>query len=162
MDRPSPHFTWDELTIRGGVRGVDLPHLTDPIRARLIRIAAIAEAIRMDVGRPVHVTSGYRHGDEKQHGAGQAMDIQVEGMSPLELIGRIRGLSDAGKLPHPLRETIAETRQGTAALSRPMVRKEPRWVHIATIGLPGEPYSHPDRSPWTTSADGNTYLRWSP
>jgi hypothetical protein len=43
-----------------------------------------------------------------------------------------------------------------------MVHKEPRWVHIATMGLPGEPYDHPDSAPWTTSADGKTYRRWSP
>ena len=162
MDRPAPHFTWAELTIRGGIQGVDLPHLTAPIRARLIRIAAIAEAIRMDVGRVVHVTSGYRHGDPRQHGAGQAMDIQVEGMTPLELIGRIHRLASTKRLPHPLRQVIAETRQGAAALSRAMVHKEPRWVHIAVLGLDGEPFDTPSQTPWLTSPDGERYLRWSP
>ena len=161
--RPSPHFTWEEVTVRwsGGVRtpGADLPHLTDRQAAALIRVCRLAEVIRTDVGAPVHVTSGFRHGDKLQHGDGQALDLQVRGMSPLDLIARIRRLHDAGLLPG-LRQVIAEAR-GTG-LTGPMDEGSGRWVHIAALGVAGEDWAEPTSRAWLTTSDGKAYSTWSP
>ena len=161
--RPSPHFSWAEVTIRypGGVRtpGADLPRLTATAARALQRVCIVAEVIRTDVGEPVHVTSGYRHGDSKQHGAGQALDIQVRGLSPLQLIARIHRLHAAGLLPG-LRQVIAEAR-GTG-LDGPMAEGSVRWVHIAVLGVPGEGWTAPASSMWLQTANGSDYDVWRP
>lgn len=160
MSGPTPHVTWDELTIRGGVRGADLAHLTDATRAPLIRIAETIEAIRIAVRDPVWITSGYRHGDPRQHGAGQAADIQVRSYSPKGLMALVRKLSDAGKLPHPLRQVIAESR-GTG-LDGVMTDGSVRWLHVGLLGLDTEPWPMPSSRPWLTSPDGERYIPWTP
>jgi hypothetical protein len=151
-DRPSTHFTWPELTTRGGVEGVDLPNLPDLCVPRLVRVAEVLEVLRADVGGPIRVTSGYRHKDGKQHGQGQAADIQVRGFTPLELMRRLHALHTAGKLPHALRQVIAEARPG----SNP-------WLHAAVLGIGQERYGTPHPGGlWWTSQDGENYLPWSP
>ena len=144
MDRPSKHFSWEEVTIRGGKAGVDLPRLTDAERVELRRVCACAEVIREAVDKPIRVTSGFRSGDSKQHGAGQALDIQVDGMSPRALLELIRTLD----MPFPLRQVIAESNHAArSSLDQPMGRNGGLWVHIAVQGVAGE-WARPSKSPW--------------
>jgi len=163
LARPSPHLSWEEVTVRwpGNVRtpGADLPHLTDRTAAALVRVCRLAELIRTNVGAPIYVTSGYRHDDRLQHGDGQALDLQVRGMSPLELIARIRRLHDAGLLPG-LRQVIAECR-GTG-LTGPMDEGSGRWVHIAVLGVAGEDWTEPTSRAWLTTTDAKSYHPWVP
>lgn len=160
-DRPSAHFTWPELTTRGGVDGVDLPNLPDLCVPRLVRVAEVLEVLRADVGGPIRVTSGYRHRDGKQHGQGQAADIQVDGVSPVYLMRRLHALHAAGELPHAIRQVIAEGRNHD--IDQAMGPKSGRWLHVAVLGIGQERYGtpHPDGL-WWTSQDGVNYLPWSP
>lgn len=79
----------------------------------------ILQPLRTAIGKPVNVTSGYRcpklnkriGGDKNsQHLLGQAADIQVEGMSTIEIISAIK------KLNLPVDQCIEEFGQ---------------WVHIS-------------------------------
>lgn len=151
---PTPHFTWSELTVRGGVAGADLPRLPSAARANLARLAEVLEVIRGAVGRPLRVTSGYRHGDTLQHGMGQAADIQADGMSPLALLLLVRRASNAGLLPHHIRQVIAESLHGDeASVSEPMSEGSGQWVHVAILGAPGERFALPANSTWLASWD---------
>ena len=158
----SPHFTLAELTIRNRVPGVDAAKVTPAIRAQLVRLCSALEVVRSEVGEPVHVTSGFRSGDPKQHGAGLAADIQVRSLSPLDLIATIRRLSDG--LQVSPRQVIAESlHTDKASLSRPMLEGSGLWVHVAIFG-PG--YTSPTRSAWLTStapASGSrVFTGWTP
>ena len=156
-DGPTPHLTWRELTTRRGTQGVDLPHLTDALRRPLTRVAEVVEVLRAEYGRPVRVTCGLRHGQTKsQHGHGQAVDIQIDGVTPLEAMQTLHDLAVAGRLPHALRQVIAEAR-GTG-IDEPMGKGSNRWLHIAVLGLDGEEYrkAHPSGL-WWMSLDGESY-----
>jgi hypothetical protein len=147
VNGPTPHFTWRELTIRKRIPGVDEARLTDAVRADLARVAACVEVIRARVGEPVFVTSAFRAGDPRQHGRGQAMDIQVRSLSPMQLLRIVRGLD----MPHPLRQVIAETDAGNReALDLPMAEKSGRWLHIAVFG---DGFTRPSSLPWGASWD---------
>lgn len=151
---PSPHFTWAELTIRQGKQGADERHLTPATRATLTRLADVLEVIRREVGQPLRVTSGYRHGDSFQHGSGQAADIQADGLSPLYLLRLVRRLANAGQLPHPLRQVIAESLHGDeASVSEPMGEGSGQWLHVAIMGTGAEPFARAAGSAWMTSWD---------
>jgi hypothetical protein len=154
MTGPTPHFTWNELTVRKRIPGADLARLTPAVRVELARIAACAEVIRAHVGKPIRVTSAFRAGDPRQHGQGQAMDIQVDGMSPMELLRIVRELD----MPHPLRQVIAETVHGSRAdLDRDMGEGSGQWLHIAVRGL--ERYDTSSDLPWGASWDPPTASR---
>jgi hypothetical protein len=147
MNGPTPHFSWQELTVRKRIPGADLARLTDPARAELARVAACAEVIRAHVGKPIRVTSAFRAGDPRQHGQGQAMDIQVDGMSPMELLRIVRELDT----PYPLRQVIAETVHGSRAdLDAPMGEGSGRWLHIAVFG---DGFTRASTMPWGASWD---------
>ena len=154
MSGPTPHFTWAELTARKGVQGADLARLTPATRVALTRLAQVLEAIRREVGQPLRVTSGYRHGDPLQHGAGQAADIQADGLSPLYLLRLVRRMANAGLLPHPIRQVIAESMHGDeASVSEPMGEGSGQWLHIAILGRDGEPFARPANSAYLASWD---------
>ena len=158
---PSEHFTWREAAAR-----------PDPDKARetllylqrhanlwpaSVRVAENCEVIRSLVGRPVRVTCGLRPPPiegalTSQHQAGQAWDIQVDGMTPRHLLRIIRTAAEQGSLPHPLRQVIAETLHGTSSdLDLPMSRGSGRWVHVAVMGVGGEPFTRPSDDPWMLS-----------
>lgn len=158
----SPHFDLNEMTIRQKVKGRDAPKVTPAIRAELERLCAVLEVIRASVGEPVYVTSAFRDGDPRQHGRGQAADIQVRGMSPIDLLGRIHDLAGAGRIR--VRQVIAESlHTDRASLSRPMIKDSGLWVHIAIHG-PG--YDDDSAKRWMTSiapvSGSRTYPAWSP
>lgn len=152
MTGPSPHFTWSELTTRRGVAGADLARLTSSARASLVRLAEVLEVVRAEVGRPVRVTSAYRHSDPRQHGQGQAADVQVDGLSPLELLAIVRRLHSSGRFPHQLRQVIAESEHsGASSVGRPMASGSGVWLHLAIAGRKGEPFADPTSGAWLAS-----------
>ncbi len=154
MSGPTPHFSWAELTVRKGVQGADLAHLTPATRASLTRLAQVLEVIRTAVGQPLRVTSGYRHGDPLQHGAGQAADIQADGLSPLYLLRLVRRASNAGLMPHPLRQVIAESLHGDEeSVSEPMGEGSGQWLHVAIMGIEGEQFARASKSTYLQSWD---------
>lgn len=159
----SPHFTLDELTIRNRVKGVDAPRLYPGARASLVDLCGVLEVIRARVGEPVHVTSGFRHGDPLQHGRGQAADIQVRSLSPLGLLSIIGDLAETGRVK--VRQVIAESNHtDRESLSRPMLEGSGLWVHVAIFG-PG--FERPSSAPWSTSTaplpgQKRVYVRWAP
>jgi len=135
--------------------------LTGQALAEARKVCAVIEKIREIVGRPIYLTSGIRAGSGKsQHDHGQAADIQVWGMSPLALIALIHQHRE--RMPHKLREVIAETVHGRDGLSAPMGDGAGGWVHVAILGE--KTFAHPDSKPWSTHAasDGQSYPAWSP
>jgi len=137
------------------------PLLTGHALAEAKRVCAVIEKIREIVGRPIYLTSGIRAGGGKsQHDHGQAADIQVWGMSPLALIALIHQHRE--RMPHKLREVIAETVHGRDGLSAPMGDGAGGWVHVAILGE--KAFAYPDSKPWSTHAasDGQSYPAWSP
>lgn len=152
MTQLTPHFSMEELTTRRGVAGADLARLTSSARASLVRLAEVLEVVRAEVDRPVRVTSAYRHGDPRQHGQGQAADVQVDGLSPLELLAIVRRLHSAGRLPHQLRQVIAESEHsGPSSVGRPMAAGSGVWLHLAIAGRKGEPFADPTSGAWLAS-----------
>lgn len=159
IERPSPHFTWDEVTTKEGVPGRYRPHLTDAVRAALVRVCEVVEMLRADVGQSIRVTSGYRNGDAKQHGQGQALDIQINGMSPFDAMWRLRALDNNGSLPHPLRQVIAESNhRGEDSLKGSMGPGLGRWLHVAVLGRDGERYSAKANNAWMGMWSGGKRL----
>jgi hypothetical protein len=158
----SPHFDLNEMTIRQGKPGADADKVTRDARRDLERLAAVLELVRTAAGKPLHITSGYRHGDPRQHGRGQAADVQVRGMSPLDLLRVVRQLHDAGRIR--VRQGIAESlHTDPDSLTRPMEQGSGLWVHIAIHG-PG--YDDDSAKRWMTSiapvSGSRTYPAWSP
>lgn len=90
----STHFTVRELVSSGGTAA--------PVARIAPELVTALESVRLAVGRPVTVTSGYRsyarnlavyrsRGErptKSRHSAGQAADIRVHGMSGMELAKR--------------------------------------------------------------------------
>lgn len=158
--RASAHFSFAELTARNRVPGADLGKLTEATAANLRSLATELEVIRADVGAAVHVTSGYRHGDPLQHGAGLAADIQVRALSPLDLVERIHAL----RAILDLRQVIAESLAADpASLTQPMAEGSGLWVHVAIRGPRWEARS---ARPWLWSvaptSGRRTYTTWTP
>lgn len=87
----SPHFTVGELTSSGGRQFA--PARIDP------KLVECLEKLRTAVGKPIHITSGYRSWGhnvaiyrkrgkkptKSQHCAGRAVDIRIAGMSGLDI-----------------------------------------------------------------------------
>lgn len=123
------------------------------------RVCKVAEALRAKLGgKPIRVTSGIRPPKAgarivSQHEAGQALDLQFDGLTPLHVLGVLREMAAAGELPYEIRQVIAETLRGESALHQPMGPGSGQWVHIAVIGSAGRPYSTPAGSKWLVSYD---------
>ncbi len=125
------------------------------------RVCEVVEAVRELVGRPVYLTSGIRPGSGSQHNAGQAADIQVWGMTPLELLALI--WQHRERMPHQLRQVIAETTHADrSGLSAPMGDGLGGWVHVAILGA--RSYATAASKPWAThtASDGGSYPEWRP
>lgn len=164
----SPHFiAWEFLTSTGGVRG-DRVHLLTPARLdSLCRVVDVLEELRAGFDRPIRITSGLRPptSTPSQHHEGQAADIQIDGVSPIEVMRwlwrRWHGTKD------PLvRQIIGETmKPGLGDLDLPMAAGSGRWVHIAVFGA--TPYVAPSVKPWCVSClppagEQRKYPAWSP
>jgi len=93
-----PEFLHSQVAVRSG----RIIEPTEQVIANLTRLAVeVLEPIRAMIGKPVHISSGYRPdwlnvlvgGSKKsQHMTGCAADINVEGMPPVELARRIQEL----------------------------------------------------------------------
>lgn len=167
-DPVAPSFRWHELvtgetdTIIGARRrGL----AADPAAVRAAtQLAETLQWVRALVDAPVRITSGYRGPTRtgSQHDTGHAADIQVDALSPLELLGMLHAAADHA--PHPLRQVIAESlHTDRASLGRPMIKGSGLWLHVA-IGT-GE-WSRPSTLPWATSVAPTSgrrrYVAWEP
>jgi len=148
---PTQHITWAECAAR-----------LDPAKARttleylqhhpelwpaMRRVAVLVEGIRAIAGcQPIRVTCGLRPGDERQHGSGQALDLQMDGVTPRWLARVIRDAVERDELVAP-RQVIAESTT-TAGLDRPMSVGCGAWVHVAVFGASGERWTEPSTRPW--------------
>lgn len=92
MTQLSPHFSLAEMTHTG----TGLPNVAPPLAVANLALlcAAVLEPIRAHFGVPVKVNSGYRSpavnkavGSKptSQHATGQAADIEIPGVSNLDL-----------------------------------------------------------------------------
>jgi hypothetical protein len=165
--RVAPHFAWDEV-VTGTPEAVTVRRagLANDANARaaMVKTCAMAEWIRGLVGRSVRITSGYR-GPERtgsQHDTGHALDIQVDGMTPLELLELVH--ANRASSPHPLRQVIAESlHTNPLTLEKPMAGRCGVWLHVAIAT--GE-WKRPSTLPWATSvapASGRrVYAAWRP
>jgi hypothetical protein len=167
--RVGPHFTWEETVT------ADKPEILAARRRALAadagaqraleKMVAVAEWVRGLVGgRPVRITSGYRgpRRTGSQHDTGHALDLQVDGMSALELLALM--YEHRASAPYPLRQVIAESMHADpASLSAPMRKGGGCWVHAA---IATDEWARPSSKPWATSCaprSGNRlYLAWSP
>lgn len=98
----TPHFTLNELSCRCGCV------MPEEVLRRLRALANALEVIRAAVGKPVQVISGYRcaaHNRKvggavnSRHTWGDAVDIQVQGMSGAELRDLVEQLIARKQLP---------------------------------------------------------------
>lgn len=165
-----PHFTWSETVTAKTPERLEARRralAADPVaKAAITDAIAVAEWIRgLTGGKPVRITSGYRGPARSgsQHDTGHALDLQVDGMSPLELLALV--YAHRAEAPVALRQVIAESDlTDEASLSRPMRRGGGTWLHVAIAT--GE-WARPSVKPWCTSvapADGGRrqYPAWTP
>jgi hypothetical protein len=163
----TPHFAWDEL-VTGTPEAVTVRRdglaADDNARAAMTKTVEVAEWIRGLVGRPVRITSGYRGPDAtgSQHDTGHALDLQVDGMSVLELLELVH--TNQTSSPHPLRQVIAESlHTSRLTLDKPMAPKCGVWLHVAiATGI----WRRPSTLPWATSvapvSGRRQYVAWAP
>lgn len=85
-------FTYSETAKRYGIKNKPKTLIIDNIK---ILCEEILEPLRLEIGKPIHINSGYRclKLNEKvggvptsQHCLGQACDFVVEGMTPYEVV----------------------------------------------------------------------------
>lgn len=165
-DRLSPHVAAVEFCAgsvvakRANKWAERAPLLTGQALVEARRVCEVVEVIRGIVGKPIYLTSGIRPGSGSQHNAGQAADIQVWGMTPLELLALI--WQHRERMPHRLRQVIAETVHGRDGLSAPMGDGLGGWVHVAILGA--RSYATAASKPWAThtASDGDSYPEWRP
>ncbi len=72
--RLSPHFTRAEFEI--GSRGGPVPRRSLTEYALGCLCASVLEPLRMELGAPLTISSGYRPSDPGQHGKGEAADLK--------------------------------------------------------------------------------------
>ena len=144
-------------------RWVERSKLLTPDRLLALEDLAVdLETIRTAAGgRSVRITSGLRSGDgSSQHHHGQAADIQIDGLSPLDLIAVVYGVRDRLHVRQVIAETTAKD---PADLTRPMGQGSGRWVHVAVRGRNGQRFADTAGTPWATHAeDGRGYPAWRP
>lgn len=116
----SEHFTYKELTDSDEAARLGINN-TPPVFAveNLKRLCAVLEEVRLAVGKPISVSSGYRcqklnrvigSKDTSQHVLGCAADIKIEGVTPDELMKVIIG---------------------AGIKFDQLIREYDRWVHIS-------------------------------
>jgi len=104
----SKHFTLDELTRSDAATRRGIPNIpTEEEVQNLVTLCnTILEPMRMRLGKPIFITSGYRSpevnaliGGSKtsQHMKGQAADFHIDGMTPLQVV---RWIVDSSRLPY--------------------------------------------------------------
>ncbi len=128
-DQLTPHFSLDELRCgcRCGVPGIVLE--------RLERMAETLEVMRARLGRPISIISGYRcaarnkrvgGAPNSRHLWGDAVDLQVSGMTGLELRALWEQAISAGDIPDGGLGTYADR---PATLHYDQRKVKARWHH---------------------------------
>lgn len=101
MTKLTKNFSLEEFSCKDG--SVTPPEAVE----NLTVLAQNLQVLRDHLGKPIHVTSGYRSpaynkkvGGKplSQHPKGKAGDIQVEGMTPKQVAAEIEKLIAAGKM----------------------------------------------------------------
>lgn len=98
--RPGRHFTWGEFTRSTSATAKGISNLPDDAQQRAIisLCAAILDPLRIALGKPVRITSGFRSAalnaaidgsKSSQHMVGEAADIKVDGLTAPELARHI-------------------------------------------------------------------------
>lgn len=96
----SPHFTLEELTVSetAARKGLDNTP-TDDALFNLRRLALFLEEVRTVIGKPIRINSAYRSPEvngsvggktTSQHCLGCAADIRVPGMTPNEVVKKLK------------------------------------------------------------------------
>ena len=133
----SPHFSLDEMTRTK----IDLPNQPGDRELSNLQLLCVKvlEPLRLKIRRPIHVSSGFRSVDvnravggvsSSHHVLGCAADIQVEGMSPDDVVAALRSIPG-------VRWT--------------QLIREPSWVHVS--------YLPSDLKSETLRFDGRTYTK---
>jgi len=109
--RLSQHFTLDEFTFSQTATRLGIDNDPPPdIVARMISLCEeVLEPLRAELDRPIIITSGYRSPElnrviggspRSQHCKGEAADIVVPGLSPLEVCRAVKKLGRYDQLIH--------------------------------------------------------------
>ncbi len=97
VGQPGRFFTWAEFTSSGTASRLGLDNTPTPEAQANIRqlCTTVLDPLRLHLGRPVRITSGYRSpavnkalkgaSSTSQHMAGEAADIKVEGIAAEKL-----------------------------------------------------------------------------
>jgi len=96
----SPHFTLEELTVSetAARKGLDNTPPDDAL-LNLRRLALFLEDVRTAIGKPIRINSAYRSPEvngsvggktTSQHCLGCAADIRVPGMTPNEVVKKLK------------------------------------------------------------------------
>ena len=125
----TPHFTLEELTASDTAARLGLPNKPDPLSGEnLKRLADFLEQVKALLGgKPIMVSSAYRSpavnaavGSKptSQHTIGCAADFRVPGMSPDEVVRKIKGSA----LPFDQ-----------------LIREYDRWTHVSIANTVSTP-----------------------
>jgi len=109
--RLSQHFSLDEFTFSqtAARKGIDNSPSPEAIAMMIALCEEVLEPLRAKLGRPIIVTSGYRSpglnamiggSPNSQHCKGEAADVVVPGLSPLEVCRAIEQLGRYDQLIH--------------------------------------------------------------
>ena len=96
----SPHFTLEEMTASktADANKIDNTPTSEHVQALALLCVNVLEPLRMHIARPIKVTSGYRcpalnklvgGAKQSQHQRGEAVDIQVKGVTVGQLFDAI-------------------------------------------------------------------------
>jgi uncharacterized protein YcbK (DUF882 family) len=154
MNRPGAHFSWSEFTRSDTATKLGISNEPTPAhRANIARLCAqVLDPLRVRLGRPVRITSGYRSAavnaalkgasSTSQHMVGEAADLKVDGMSAEQLAAAIVALgvefdqviwyaADNGGQVHVSFTTARRNRRQTLHSPRPK-------VYVAWTPIPAE------------------------
>ncbi len=151
----APHFAWSEVVTADPNKPQVLADRRAALaadsnaRAAMTKTIAVAEWIRGLVDAPVRITSGYRGPDQtgSQHDTGHAVDLQVDGMTVLDLMRLV--YDNREDSPYPLRQVIAESLHvDPVTLELHMAPKCGVWLHVA---IATGQWARESTRPWATS-----------
>ncbi len=151
----APHFTWAEVVTADPNKPQVLADRRAALaadsnaRAAMTKTIAVAEWIRGLVDAPVRITSGYRGPEQtgSQHDTGHAVDLQVDGMTVLDLMRLV--YDNREDSPYPLRQVIAESLHADpVTLGLHMAPGCRVWFHVA---LAIDQWARESTRPWATS-----------
>ena len=92
----SPNFSLNEFTasVKASSRGISNQPDKDALEAIKALVELLLQPLRSTIGKPFKITSGYRSPElnaavggtkTSQHSKGQAVDFQVQGLTPYEV-----------------------------------------------------------------------------